>query len=170
MSELRKRKKGIDKELIYCLLVLFFPTLQFCIFYIGVNFNSILLSFKTYDTLSGKYYFDGFVNFERVWEELAHSSILKDALFNSLIVWLFGTILGITFAVFFAYYIYKKAVLGKAFKIVLFLPTVLPGVLCVVMFRYFVNEEIPNLYMLVLKEELVGLLVNQDTRLATAIF
>ena len=37
--------------------------------------------------------------------------------------------------------------LGKVFKFFLFLPTVLPSILLVIMFKYFVNEAIPNYIM-----------------------
>lgn len=168
---MKKRKnKKIDRELLFCLLALVIPTVQFLIFYVGVNFNSFLLAFKKYNVLEGKYSFAGLVNFERFWTELVDSAILTDALANSIRAWIWGTLLGMSLAVLFAYYIYKQAFLGKTFKVLLFLPSVLPGILCSVIFRYFVNEAIPLLADKMFGKEMVGLLVAADSRFSTAIF
>ena len=35
-------------------VMLALPLLQFAIFYVGVNFNSILLAFKSYENYTGK--------------------------------------------------------------------------------------------------------------------
>ena len=48
------RKKRVDKaDLIFIIIMLLIPTLQFAIFYIGTNLNSFALSFKNYDKLGG---------------------------------------------------------------------------------------------------------------------
>lgn len=166
----KESRKKLDKELIFCLIALLIPTIQFAIFYVGVNFNSFSLAFKKYNVMEGKYSFAGLVNFERVWTELVDSAILTDALWNSIQAWIWGTLLGMSLAVFFAYYIYKQAFFAKTFKVLLFLPSVLPGILCSVMFRYCVNEAIPMLMDEAFGKEIVGLLVGKDTRFATAIF
>ena len=57
------RKKR--KDLIFYCCLLFLPILQFCVFYIGVNANSLLLAFKDYSDGPAK--FVGFDNFERLF-------------------------------------------------------------------------------------------------------
>ena len=47
----KKRLKLNNKKIFYYSLMLF-PLLQFCIFYIGVNFQSILLAFQKYENSS----------------------------------------------------------------------------------------------------------------------
>ena len=42
-------KRKIDKKLIFYIACFALPVLQFLIFYIGVNFQSILLAFQKYD-------------------------------------------------------------------------------------------------------------------------
>ena len=46
-------------ERIFLFTLLAYPVLHVTIFYVGVNFNSILLAFEKYDMNAGKYYFDG---------------------------------------------------------------------------------------------------------------
>ena len=48
--EKTKNKNQLSKtnksDLLFYCLILAWPVLQFCVFYIGVNFNSIIMSFK----------------------------------------------------------------------------------------------------------------------------
>ncbi|MBR4942973.1 MAG: hypothetical protein IKZ28_02995, partial [Clostridia bacterium] len=86
-----------------------FPILQFCIFYIGVNFNSILLAFKNYDTLTGTYSFAGFEHFKAFFTGLFENSVLVFAVKNSLIAYVVGLIVGLPLTLFFSWYIYRKS-------------------------------------------------------------
>ena len=64
---LKAKRTDINAIVFYCLIIAF-PVLQFCVFYVGVNFNSVILSFKDYDAISGEYtfiWFDNFVRFTR---------------------------------------------------------------------------------------------------------
>ena len=105
MMEAKKAKK-IDKDLIFCLLGIALPLLQFIIFYIVVNFNSFFLAFKSYDKLTGEYSWVQWSNFARVWSELTESTLLRDALKYSVIVWFFTSLVGTVLAVVFSYYIF----------------------------------------------------------------
>lgn len=164
-----RRKKTDWGALAFYLCLIILPLAQFCIFYIGVNFNVILLSFKSYDTLTGTYSWT-FDNFARVWRELTTSSILGDALLNSLIVWFFVTLLGTTLAVLFSYYIYKKKFLAKTFKFILFLPSVLPSILLVMIYKYFVQEGLVTYINDIFGTNMQGLLIDSSTRFKTILF
>ena len=50
MIKKKKAKKIGEKIFFWSILVL--PLLQFCVFYIGVNFNSILLSLASFNSSS----------------------------------------------------------------------------------------------------------------------
>lgn len=171
MMEAKKAKK-IDKDLIFCLLGIALPLLQFIIFYIVVNFNSFFLAFKSYDKLTGEYSWVQWSNFARVWSELTESTLLRDALKYSVIVWFFTSLVGTVLAVVFSYYIYKKVFGGKVFKIILFLPSILPAILLSCIFRIFANEALPQ-YLnewFGINGISEGLLINQNTRFPTVIF
>ena len=73
MGKTMLTKRKIDKKLIFYIACFALPVLQFLIFYIGVNFQSILLAFQKYDGKTTSFYFDKqdlWVNFQRVYEEL----------------------------------------------------------------------------------------------------
>ena len=170
MKATNKKQKGDRGELIfYCCLVAL-PLLQVAIFYFYVNFNSILMAFKSYDRLSDTFYWDFGANFSRFWNELTKTSILIDAFKNSFIVWLFTSVLGTVLSIVFSYYIFKKWAFGKTFKFFLFLPSVLPSILLVIVFKFFVNEAIPGYVLHFSGKIITPLLVGKDTLMPTILF
>lgn len=144
--------KAKNRRLRFYILMLIFPLAQFAVFYIGVNFNSFLLAFKNYDVSSSAFLWCGLDNFKRVWQEMTELSILRDAFWNSLIVWFFTSFIGTVAAVFFSYYIYKKFSNHKFFKIILFIPSILPAIILVMIFRTFINEAFPAICELLGKQ------------------
>lgn len=143
-----KSKKKIDKELVFCLLMVAFPVLQFIVFYIIVNFNSFLLAFQRFngDLAEVKYSFVGWENFKTLWIDLTETTNMRAALKNSLITWFFTSVVGITVAVAFSYYIFKKGWFGSGFKLILFLPSILPIILLVAVFQIFMDTIVPELF------------------------
>ena len=170
MKATNKKQKGDRGELIfYCCLVAL-PLLQVAIFYFYVNFNSVLMAFQNYDRLSDTFYWDFGANFSRFWNELTKTSILIDAFKNSFIVWLFTSVLGTVLSIVFSYYIFKKWAFGKTFKFFLFLPSVLPSILLVIVFKFFVNEAIPGYVLHFSGKIITPLLVGKDTLMPTILF
>jgi multiple sugar transport system permease protein len=145
------------------------PVIQFCIFYIGVNFNSILLAFKNYDYLDGSYSFVGFENFRQVFYDLRTIPYLRSSLVNSLVLYFLG-LFGSVLALFFSFYISKRWILSGVFRVVLFLPSIISSIVLVLMFKYFVERAIPAFTELLFHKETQGLLSNLDTQLGTIRF
>lgn len=133
------RNKG---DLIFYCLILLIPLAQILVFYFGVNTQNFLMAFQTYSPNENKFYWDTVTNINRFLGEL------KDKYFwimvrDSFAVYLCTQLAGTVFALFFSYYIYKKRTLYKFFKFVLFLPSIIPGILLVFIFKYFMNEAVP---------------------------
>ena len=147
-NNLLKRKKGkkTDGELIFCLLMIALPVIQFIVFYIIVNFNSFLLAFRRFngDMADVKYSFAGWDNFKTFWIDLTQTTNMRSAIKNSLTTWFFTSVVGITIAVIVSYFIFKKGWLASGFKLVLFLPSILPAILLVAIFQIFVDTIIPE--------------------------
>lgn len=169
-GERSKSTKRADRDLIFFILLLVLPLTQFAIFYIGVNANSFLLAFKRYNSQTSLFEWAGFTNFRRVWQELTVFNLLREALKNSLIVWFFSTFLGLTAAVLFSYYIFKKYPLGGVFKVILFLPSVLPAILLVMIFQTFANEALPGYLNILFDLSLNPLFTDPELRLPMVIF
>ena len=135
------KKKRLDKKLLFYIALLALPLLQFCIFYVYVNFKFIALAFKSYDVLNFTYEFVGFANFETVFDKIlvSESTAFAIRLKNSLFNYFMTLVIGMVGAIFFSYYIYKKQFLSGTFKIVLFLPHIIPSVALISIFKYFID-------------------------------
>ncbi len=138
-----KQRKKISPKLVFYIALMALPVLQFCVFYIGVNFQSLLLAFQKYDTLNSEFFVEWdnlWQNFKQIFKDI---DILWTCLKNSLVVWLFSSVIGTVGAVLFSYYIFKRKKIGKIFKFVLFIPSILPAVLLSSVFQNFTNEILP---------------------------
>lgn len=157
-----KKKKDLR---FYCLMMAI-PLLQFCIMWIGVNANSILLSFKEYDlnmnvtwTLN---------NFKMVIQNFFEDEYLRASLFNSVKFYLINFVVTLPVSMLISFYFYKKFALARPLKIILFLPSVIAGVVAITVFYYLADRGWPLLVELFTgKEDVMGLLVNTETRTTT---
>lgn len=148
-------------DVLFYFLVLIIPLTQIAIFYFGVNFQSILMSFQSYSTVKNVFSWDPQNNFLKFIDEVktpSFWSMVKD----SLIVWLCTQFAGTVLALFFSFYIYKRRTLSRFFKFVLFLPSIIPGLLLVLIFKFFMNSAVPAFMM---KDGVLpqGLLTNSRT-------
>lgn len=162
-------KKARTKDLIFALLVIAIPAIQFCIFYIGVNFNSVLMSFQKYvvneQTNLGEYIFCGLENFEKMFFKLKYENELLTSIKNSLIVFVVNVGVGTTLSLVFSLYIFKKMAFAKTFRAILFAPSILSSIVTVTMFKNFAESAIPQILNLEM-----GLLGNPETRFGTLLF
>ena len=159
-----KKKSGMGtikrNKLTFYIICVALPILQFCIFYIGVNLNSIALSFKKYVSDGNgnyDYIFAKFENYKNLFTMFAEQEYLQKSIFNSLKVFLF-TMLSITLSVSFAYYIAKKHFLGKTFQVMLFIPHILSAVIMVTMYKFFVENVVPDVLETLLGRDVEPLL------------
>ena len=166
----RSINKKYDKRLIFYVLMLAYPVLQFCIFYIGVNFNSLLLSFKEIDMASGTFSWT-LKNFPAAFEKLTSAtSELAGTAWMSLKSALIVVSLSTVLALLFSFYIYKKMFASELFRVMLFLPSVISSLVLVTIFQFFVERAVPAIYLEMCGKTMRGLIENPSTRYATIMF
>ncbi len=136
MPEKVKKSKNISRrgDLLFHSLLLVWPVLQFCVFYIGVNFNSFRLAFEG---MNGKPTFEWFANLFDPAQY--YFDIISTAFLRSLKYYAISTVISVPLALLFAFYIYKKHFGSKFFRLLLFLPSILSSMVMVVLFNRFVN-------------------------------
>lgn len=174
IKSLAKNKSGFKKEkrkdLIFYIVMIAFPVLQFFIMYICVNFNAVLLALKSFDRESNQFVFVGLENVIKFFQEFGSSYMLQKAALNSIKVWILTTFISLPLALLFSFFIYKKMPLQKLFKFSLFLPSMVSGIVTVVIYTYFVERAIPALSQMLFNVEIEGLLANINTQFATVLF
>ncbi len=163
-------KKKMNSYIFYSVL-LAFPVIQFCIFYIGVNFNSILLAFRKYDTASGEYTFAQLENFKNIFRKFATEEVMWTSVKNSLIAFVVNLLFGVSFGLLFSFYIFRKSFGHQFYKIMLFLPSILSAMVLSVMFTYFTEKALPFFLEEYLgKSNVEGLLSTLDSIFPTVLF
>lgn len=151
------------KNLGFYIAIMAFPVLQFCIFYIGVNFSSLFLAFQKIDVLSGDITWT-LSNFSNLFKEFSSTTLLSDAVRMSLINYLISLICGTSLGLFFSYYISKKLAGSMFYRVVLFLPSIISSIVLVTIYKFFVEEVVPAFWFDVTGKTIKGLLENFDTR------
>ena len=125
---------------LFCILL--FPTIQFIIFYLIVNANSLFMSFKT-GLGTSEETFVGFVNYTKVWNDIFVTKEVLPLIKNSLLQFLIGYLAGMPIHIIVAYSIFKKIPFSGFFQIMLFLPTMITSMVFVVCGRMIINEVFP---------------------------
>ncbi len=141
MSTMLKAKKVNWSRIIFILCFILVPTINFLIFYVYVNFDGILMAFYRYDVNYNKIW--GFENFTMFFDELLHQSDgIQLAFVNTFKTFLINLIIfpwGITVS----YFLYKKIPLYKTFRVLFFLPSIINGIITVIVYKNFVSVEGP---------------------------
>ncbi len=133
------------KRLIFYILMVSIPFAQFLLFYVYVHFNSVIMAFKVESVdHNGVYsvHYDLTANFEAVFAFLKNDEYVGviNALKNYFIRFFTSGILSI----FFSYYVYKKFLGSGVFKVFLYLPSIVSGIILVVVYKEILNRIIPT--------------------------
>lgn len=169
MAKTLKKRTNKAEVIFYC-CILAWPILQFSVFYIGVNVNSILLAFKSIDPNTGVFSYIGLDNFKTLFYDIANTPYYRYAFKNSFVAYGIGLIVGMPIGLFFSYYIFKKMPLSGFFKTMLFVPSIISSIIIVTVFTHFVENVIPDVMQKVFKIKVLGLLNNPDTTFGTILF
>lgn len=161
------RNKKID-DLRFYIIMLILPVTQFCIMWIGVNFNSILLAFKEYT--SGTDYFWSSKWFTWAATAFVKDTVLKQALGTSVLCWFAATICTMPVSLLISFYFYKELRFHKVFRVIFFLPSVIANIVTVTTFFNLVDRGYPMLMQAWFGKQATGLFVNNETQFAVIIF
>lgn len=140
-----KKKFFQDKKLMFYIAMMAIPVIQFCIMYVGVNLNSILLAFKDYDADTGRYFYSGFQNFIEVFKEIGTDTFLESKLPNSILIFLLNLVIILPLSLVFAYYLTKKYPLSGFLQVILYLPSILSSIVMVTIYEQFCEWSLPEL-------------------------
>ena len=147
-TKIQKAKAKINKtDIIFYSILLAWPILQFCIFYVGVNFNSIIMSFKQISIdseLNWVVKFPTLVQYSGVFSWFK-SADFRSYLGVSLSAFFITTAVSVPLGLLFAYYIFKKLPFWGAFRVILYLPQILSGVVVAAIVRYFISKALPHI-------------------------
>lgn len=166
-------KKSVFKskgDKIFYGVMMAWPLLQFVVFYLVVNFNSILLAFQKIDVATNTSTFT-LVNFADAFRALFKTELVP-AFRNSFVLYLLNLVCGVGLGLLFSYYVSKKMPCSGFFRVLLFMPSILSAVVMTGAFSKFVDAGIPALVKRMSGGETVisGFLENNKYTVATLMF
>lgn len=138
---LNKKRRDKRDLLFYCALIIL-PLVQLCIFYFGVNFQTICMAFQKYDASKGVFRWDFHTNINRFLTDVKTSGFWE-MVKNSFWIYLYTQLAGTFLAILFAYYIYKRHPGSLFFRFMLFVPSVIPGILLVSLYKQTFGLGVP---------------------------
>ena len=137
---LKKKKMPIGRK-IFIICMIAYPILQFLVFWLYVNFDTILMSFQNINYSSGKEYFVGFDNYKWVFNELTTQKDLLNCIKNSVILFAVNNFVILPIAIFCAYIFYKKLPMSNVFRVIFFLPNIISVVVLTMAFSFMFESQ-----------------------------
>lgn len=150
--------------------MLIVPILNFLVFYLYVNFDSILLAFQRPIASGGEEW--TLENFLSLWRDLQKTdSIFWESLRNTLTFFFVNMCVVLPISLLLCYFLYKKVSGYRFFRFVFYLPSIISATVYVMLFKYIIQKIGP--YGLVcewLGIEPVSLIGNSNYAMKTIVF
>lgn len=138
---LKKRKnRNLDRAAVIMLVVFYLPmAIMDFISFTQARIGSILQIFQV--EIPGKQVVWGFGNITRLFTEgFADTGVLREGLRNSLLFFSLNFI-GLPLNFIFAYFMYKKLAGHKVFRIIYYLPNIIPGIVFSMLVKYMTAPD-----------------------------
>lgn len=156
-------------DLIFFWIIAVIPMGVWAFNYFVVNAGSFFLAFQEYDEYGVAH--ASFGSFKRVFTEVVGGGWFTDALVRSFWLYIMNVLVTSIAPIFLAYFMYKKMPMSGFFKVVLYIPNIVSGVVVISAYKYLVDRIIPELFLSWFHKDLgLGLLSEPDTRFGTIIF
>ena len=150
---------------------LIYPLLLFAVFYVYVNFNSILLAFKNYD-FKGNWEWAKLENFQDFIANVAGGSTeWATGLANSFAMYFISLIICLPLYVFFSYILFKKCFMHKQLRAIAMIPQIVSGFIICMVFKKFVEGAMPDIALKFFgRESFPNLLMEPKYAFASSLF
>lgn len=159
-STTKEKKRKLSKkqrDYIFVAIMLLYPLAQFIFTWSFVNIRSLLLAFQK-GSITG-YEWVGFETISRVWYDSFHNyanttgvSWLNNSsviILNSLGFALITIFISLPLSMLFSYFLSKKMPLANLFRIIFFLPNIIPVVVLTFAFKMAYQPNVGYLYPLI---------------------
>ena len=142
LNTTQKNIKRKNRNTLFIILMLAYPVIQFSVFFIYVNVDTVIMSFQ--DTVNGKpgqplYNFN---NYKIFLGELVTRESWWTAIWNSILATLNNNFIMLPLSLMTGYFFYKKVPMSGFFKVVFFLPSIISIVVLSAVYMYMFNPEI----------------------------
>ena len=141
LNEIIHTRKFRKKIFVASFLII--PIVNFLVFWLYVHLDSFLLAFKTLE--GGKEVFS-LNQFRDIWKSLTQGTNLVDgfkigtAFKNTMLFYGAGILVVFPISILASYFIYKKIVGYRFFRVIMYLPSIITSAALVMMYRYLIDH------------------------------
>lgn len=150
------QKKKVEYGFVAALT--FLHVIHFLVFYVYINASAITMGFR--DEITNKFTFRYFEIF--AMDINSPTSLIKESLINTLLTFFVQNAIVFPISLLFSYFLYKKIMAYKYFRIVFFLPNIISAVVLTTLFRYIMNGPIAGIMMDWMSLDAPPLLLNSE--------
>ena len=136
-------KKRTFKDNVFVATLLVWPIIHFLVFWVYVNFTTILRTFQRFDVPTGKYVWYGTTRFAEFFGKMILGSdiTLHNAFLNSFKSVFLNLFIILPIAFFASYVFYKKIPFEKLFRVLFFFPSMISIVVLTLCYKYMFHVD-----------------------------
>lgn len=140
--QLKKKKRnryGLKKDqIVFIIVLLAYPVLHFLVNWLYINFRTIMLSFTRYNIFAGEFQVPGdiFYNYKMWIDRIFNEERYRMILVNSFLYFPVTNLITLPLSVICSYFLYLKVPGHGIYKVIFFLPSILPVVVLTMAFRF----------------------------------
>jgi ABC-type sugar transport system permease subunit len=150
--------------------MLLIPVIHFLVFWVYVNFSSILFAFQK-TTPTGIIY--TLENFEYAIKEIfREGSTIASALKNTLTTWVLDNVIMFALSILWSWFIYKRIKGGSIFRVIFYIPVIVSGAAVTTIFTFMLQAKGPvgQLYQLLFEtKEVPSFLLDERYAMKTVL-
>ena len=134
-------KRNKMKKKIFIILMLAYPLLQFAVFWVYINFNTVLMTFQRYSFMTQQYKWVGFSNYQILFREFTQDhSVLLLSIRNSLVFFPWNNFVLLPVSIVCAFILHKKVPLHGVFRVIFFFPSIISIVVLTMVFGFMFDS------------------------------
>lgn len=142
-KRLKRRKRSWPRRL-FIILMLAYPVLHFLIFWVYLNSNAVYLTFTRYIWNQGKFVFsaaDPFINYKMWIGQIRTNPTIQSMIRTSLGYFPVTCLISMPLSLIFSYFLYKKVPGSKIYRVIFYLPSILPVAVLAMSFRFAFGKD-----------------------------
>lgn len=141
-SRLHKKRKIDYGKYLFLLAMLAIPIISFCVFWVYVNFQSILNAFRL--EIRGEVVWS-FANWKVFFQDLTSSNGYANMpllLRNTMLYFGINMVVIFPISFFLAYFLFKKIFGYKFFRVIFFLPNIISAAVLATLYKFMLNPSL----------------------------
>lgn len=148
------KKKGIRlnkkwSRVLFMVVMLAIPVSQFLVFWGYVNINTVIMTFQRFSWSTGDYVFVGFNNYKNVFEDIFTNALVQRRLLNSFLYMPVSCFVILPLSMLFSYWLYKRVPLNGFFRVIYFLPSILPIAVLTMVYSFMFDSTLGPIYSII---------------------